>query len=441
MESSHTIKSELRTPAPDLTVDLERLRNTGVSVFLTVGIVLWMLYMVNSFRLPTQEILLSDKNAGGAIRQVIFAGCGFLAVWRLLVTRSLGAVCMIHWPVFLVGGLIVFSAVWSERMGLTLKRSSIYIFGFLALACILHSSTNPVRFMIRTVVFFCGAVAFLSVVFYFILPSACTVNPGRPGLAGVAIHPNTLAPFLSIGLMLSFGFQHTNKDETLLLRSIQIFLVLALMLTVSITAIVTTLIGISVYIFLSSNAYERGSLQIMAFFVFLIVSLLGVSTLKSSFFDAVGRDESLSGRDELWITVMYEVKKEPLIGHGFGAFWTEGKGRELVQTWNPRQSHHAYVDILVDLGVVGLIVFLFVFPLTLILRWGRVAGKYGTWQRKAASSMLAVAFSYMSFYAMGQSFFLRMDAFPFFILLWITLLLSNRDRNNINREFETLGAV
>jgi O-antigen ligase len=133
--------------------------------------------------------------------------------------------------------------------------------------------------------------------------------------------------------------------------------------------------------------------------------------------------------------VKSEYSEEPILGHGFGAFWTEGKGRELVQTWNPRQSHHAYLDVLVELGAVGLVAVICVFPIGLLIAWLRHSGAAGSERRKAVSAMLAVSFAYMGIYAFGQSFFLRFDAFPFFVLAWITMILGNPDANNLDTEF------
>jgi exopolysaccharide production protein ExoQ len=356
-----------------------------------------------------------------------------LACYRLVTSRALGAVLAMRWPVVAVGGLLVLSAGWSADPTLTVKRAAIYALGLLALLAAVHSSERPVRLMMRTVVGFTAVVAIISIGLYVALPPAYTVNPARPGLAGISNHPNTLAPFLLVGLLLSLGMTPLHRVEAWLRRIGQGFLALALLLTDSMTTIATTAVGFGLFGFFAADRYRAGAMQLVAGTVVGLVLLVGPGTIKSELFEAAGRDESLSGRDELWRVVWHEAWKSPILGNGYGAFWTEGKGRELVQTWNPRQSHHAYLDVFVDVGAVGLIVVLLVFPCTILASWLRVRGPAGSGQRRAVAALTALCLSLLGVYAFGQSFIFKLDSFPFFATLWSTLLLSNPDENGIQQ--------
>jgi O-antigen ligase len=421
--------------AADASIALERLRTPATVQIVLCAIIVWILYVVSGFRLPTQPITLSDADAGATIRQLVFTAAGMLAGMRLVLSRTLGALFATRTWMIALAMLLVFSALWSDLPTLTIKRSIIYIFGLLALLVIVHGSRSPVHLMLRSMVYFTAAVSTISLLLYAILPAIYTVNPGRPGLAGISNHPNTLGPFLSIGLLLSIGLRPERRSEAKLLLAAKCALATGLLLTMSITTILTTIVGIAIYLFLSANNYKRGLIQLAAIAGALIVAVIGTSTLKAAFFNATGRDESLSGRDQLWAMVWIEYQKSPVTGRGFGAFWTEGKGRELVQTWNPRQSHNAYLDVLLDLGALGLLAVLLMFPVSLLLAWPGICGVAGSRLRHATAAMMAVAFSYMLVYAGGQGVFLRFDIFPFFILMWITLLITNQDRNNILSEF------
>ena len=93
--------------------------------------------------------------------------------------------------------------------------------------------------------------------------------------------------------------------------------------------------------------------------------------------------------------------------------------------------------MLIDLGIIGLLIVLVMFPIRLLLVWMHLCGKAGTPRRKAMAAMMAVAFGYMCSYAFSQSFFLKLDMFPFFTICWITLLFTNQDQNRIQKEFPT----
>jgi hypothetical protein len=94
--------------------------------------------------------------------------------------------------------------------------------------------------------------------------------------------------------------------------------------------------------------------------------LSGVDPL-SDFRDALllGRAEesdTLSGRAFIWPEVLSFVSQRPLFGYGFESFWTPER-IETISTalgWGLREAHNAYLEMLLSLGVVGLILMLFV---------------------------------------------------------------------------------
>ena len=73
----------------------------------------------------------------------------------------------------------------------------------------------------------------------------------------------------------------------------------------------------------------------------------------------MGRQEnigSLTGRLPLWHTVMDDIAKRPLIGHGYEAFWTAERRESIAREvqWYPTDAHSIYVNTLVELGLIGL---------------------------------------------------------------------------------------
>ena len=70
----------------------------------------------------------------------------------------------------------------------------------------------------------------------------------------------------------------------------------------------------------------------------------------------------MSGRTQIWSAILDSGFKQPLLGFGYGAFWRGQNGESLnifLQTgfalW---QGHNAFLDIWLDLGLVGLSLFL-----------------------------------------------------------------------------------
>jgi exopolysaccharide production protein ExoQ len=79
---------------------------------------------------------------------------------------------------------------------------------------------------------------------------------------------------------------------------------------------------------------------------------LGGSNI-ATFSSSVGRDETLTGRTDVWAALVPAVKRQPVIGYGFGSFWTTAR----QDFYEINFSHNGYLDILLQLGAVGLVLY------------------------------------------------------------------------------------
>ena len=73
----------------------------------------------------------------------------------------------------------------------------------------------------------------------------------------------------------------------------------------------------------------------------------------------MGRTEdtgSLTGRMPLWHEMWKDGSEHRWTGFGYGAYWTAEKNFELLRVlqWTPRHSHSIYMEVLIDLGFIGL---------------------------------------------------------------------------------------
>jgi O-antigen ligase len=80
---------------------------------------------------------------------------------------------------------------------------------------------------------------------------------------------------------------------------------------------------------------------------------------------AFGKDPTLSGRTLLWKAVVDAIKQRPVWGYGYSVFWPK-PGPETLKVAAaasmgemPSHAHDGYLDLVLDLGVMGLLVFLY----------------------------------------------------------------------------------
>ena len=101
------------------------------------------------------------------------------------------------------------------------------------------------------------------------------------------------------------------------------------------------------------------------------------------FFEAVGKDPTLTGRTSIWEAVMRRVAEEPG-GHGYAAFWSaEGGPREYIRIeadWPVPNAHNGWLEMLLWFGWVGLGLFAAHYAVTLAATartvWSADAGAY-----------------------------------------------------------------
>lgn len=100
-------------------------------------------------------------------------------------------------------------------------------------------------------------------------------------------------------------------------------------------------------------------LSILALFV--LVTVILSTDIAQPIFDAIGRKSTLSGRIPLWILSMEAVAERPWFGHGLFSFWDVESARVLqiarhpTMNYIPFYSHNGVVEILLNLGIVGLV--------------------------------------------------------------------------------------
>ena len=130
----------------------------------------------------------------------------------------------------------------------------------------------------------------------------------------------------------------------------------------------------------------------------------------------MGRDKEqadptkLTGRLPIWNQALGLFSERPILGYGYGAFWTKRRlvAFERSNAWPIAHAHSAYIESLVNLGLVGFTLGLCVALVTLVRSL-----RHSTIARNPAARLVAglftlalvSGFSEMSFVGTGYEFF------------------------------------
>lgn len=180
------------------------------------------------------------------------------------------------------------------------------------------------------------------------------------------LHSNALGIQAGVVAILAYAFAKRGNDYKFVWYTVLVAAVTVVILTKTRTALATVFVGIVV-----AHTIGRPARQWL-FYGSLAATAVAIGLVSASVFDYpfdkkiekianLGRSgddaESLTGRVPLWGFILEETASRRLQGVGYGAFWMRDRTYEanVALQWFPRQSHSAYVDILANLGVVGLV--------------------------------------------------------------------------------------
>jgi len=138
-----------------------------------------------------------------------------------------------------------------------------------------------------------------------------------------------------------------------------------LILTASRTGFAAAILALAAYLAAVSSRWAKTALVLGLGIAFCALLLVLGSALLPDLKSAamLGRDDanadSFNGRTWIWEEVGPYIHQSPILGYGYGGFWNERHINEIsaVQKWGVAEGHSAYLDCLLNLGLVGLVVY------------------------------------------------------------------------------------
>lgn len=353
---------------------LERRGSRDVSVALWIPTV-WML-IAASRPLATWFVgpgrVGGDNESGSPLDRWILTVLAVAAIIVLIRRRFdwWGSLRRHRWLVALLAYMFL-STFWSEITLIALKRWTRELI-VLVMALVVLSEVNPrqsLSSLLRRCAYVLIPFSVVLIKYYPVLGRRYGTYSGLEMWTGVTGQKNELGRLcmISIFLLLWTLLKRRQERATAAARyqrwSDLFVIVIAVYLlkgSDSATSMATLAVGIATFFVLQwvrklrLRVPQAGLLALVIFLAAYGISVpfLG-GTNVAGFSSVLGRDNTLTGRTEVWAAVLPEVKRHALLGYGFGSFWTDA--RRLL--YDIPTSHNGYLDILLELGVAGLAFF------------------------------------------------------------------------------------
>lgn len=131
------------------------------------------------------------------------------------------------------------------------------------------------------------------------------------------------------------------------------------------SATVFALGSIILFFFMRLKGNARKIRKLARVSLLLLVLLQGLSigilekSLPALFLSLTGKETTFTGRTPLWEGLIEMGAKKPVFGSGYGNFWvTNLKVIWSQYAFHPVQGHNGYIDVFLDLGIVGIVLLL-----------------------------------------------------------------------------------
>jgi len=255
---------------------------------------------------------------------------------------------------------------WSDFPFVAFKRW-IKVFGHPVMALIVLTEPDLKEALIRLMKRCAYIVAPVSILFIKYFPNLGRSYDQWTGQGmnnGIAIGKNLLgADCLILGFFFFWYLLQTWRTEQSRQRRKELFLIGGFLLMImwllrqahSATAWIALFIGALTVVAVGFGSVRKriGAYLLSALILIAAAELtFGISGVVS---EALGRKSTLSGRTELWKTLL-GLHTNPVFGTGFDSFWLGERAERLAEIywWHPNEAHNGYLEVYLNLGIFGL---------------------------------------------------------------------------------------
>lgn len=251
-------------------------------------------------------------------------------------------------------------------------------------------------------------------------------------------HKNTMGPYLVFAMLTILTFDRSKLTKLASLGAIGVLLAFS----DSVTGLSAAVLGLALWVWVqlyrnldlrNSSIFLLSSLLVLAF------ALVGAATSITAITDASGKDLTFTGRTFIWRATFNAWMERPVLGYGLGGILGQDpitpRTAELWRAIGFRvpHSHNGVLDIGIQLGLVGVALFVLLWVTTLVaaLRLLRERPKMTTW---IVSVMLVQL--YMS---LSEPTFLNNGWLP--VLVMFRVLLLRKENIDIGDDDDDGGAL
>lgn len=281
-------------------------------------------------------------------------------------------------------GYCLLNALWSIQPGVSVKKG-IQLGGMILIAVVLQMQRLDHLQWMRTMASTLLVFLVISVLAVLLFPDTAIEYAGvgneeawvGGAWRGITDQKNSygiMTAFTVMTLVSLYATPPMRNIPAIVLLPVLAFCGLNLVMSKSTTSLLVTMLGVGCYgLFRWKYVADEFVVSrvlivvtgLLLIYVHVLYVLQGRMPTWDEFFkpvaDLLGKRTDISGRFDIWSMILGEIDRHPWLGVGYGAFWLgkDSASQPIIDKlyWVPFQAHNGYLDILNELGAVGLALF------------------------------------------------------------------------------------
>lgn len=325
-----------------------------------------------------------DSRTGGSALYQLVTSAIYLASMALVVARGFpvwGVKLLTRgWPLVLLSILPLISTAWSDDPGTTARRAIALLLSMWFAYFVVLRFTPRGFFNLLVIAF---AVFLVVSILAVAVPGQGITGGGTYSGAwrGLTGNKNEFGRTVALAVALlpaaALAGLTDRPRRALMIGALACpVLVLSHSATSLVAAVAGLAFGTAIFVLCGGRVGRyrlRAELRVVVSIIAVVSGLVLFTIAWTPLLQALGRDPTLTGRTKLWGWALAQLDGRQILGAGYRAFWINHNTRYFFvsfawhQTGNghlsdsfsgPTHSHSGYVDLLVDLGYVGLSTFI-----------------------------------------------------------------------------------
>lgn len=346
---------------------LPRLSAHAITFYLVIGIAFYVRAMPSIARLRGGDDVTAGVDPISTYTQLLMLVGGIAIIWRY--HRPALELLPRFWPFLLLLGLVMASALWSLDPGRSLRRSvavaTVMVFALAVL------TTTPLPRLMRMIHLVILASGVLSLLVLPISPHfALDTGDYSNALRGLFAQKNGLGEALMLGNAALAWRILARGGISWRMAGMFLLSLVIIRMSRSTTALVLSLVAITLAVMLALLRRGGPGRALAALWALLGITLgLLAMIFPDQALMLIGKSTDLTGRTQIWQAVLREVALHPLLGYGYNAFWLPNSiPAQTVWAevgWQAPSAHNGVIEVLAQVGWIGLAITLYVHALTL----------------------------------------------------------------------------